>query len=88
MNLSVEDIEGEITLYFSFTLTRTQEGNRPAFTGAAKPDMASNFMMHSIKSSARRACSDRYLWSGYAELSWCGPVTIITIRKIVKNQAD
>ena len=57
---------------FQFTLfADTKKGNRPAFTGAAKPDMASDFYdAFNQKISARSTRSDRYLWSGYAGLSW------------------
>ena len=49
MNLSVKDIE-EKSFYSQFTLfADTKKGNRPAFTGAAKPDMASDFYDTSIK---------------------------------------
>ncbi|MFP4186739.1 MAG: D-aminoacyl-tRNA deacylase [Acholeplasmataceae bacterium] len=41
MNLSIQDIQGEIMLISQFTLYgSTKSGNRPSFTEAAPPDQA------------------------------------------------
>ena len=43
MNLSIQDVGGEILVVSQFTLCAdTQKGRRPAFIGAAEPKMAEN----------------------------------------------
>lgn len=41
MNLSLADVDGEVLVVSQFTLfAQTRRGNRPGFSGAARPDVA------------------------------------------------
>ncbi|MBS3751272.1 MAG: D-tyrosyl-tRNA(Tyr) deacylase [Anaerolineales bacterium] len=50
MNLSVRDVGGEALVIPQFTLyADTSKGNRPSFTGAAPPDLASPLVDHFVR---------------------------------------
>ena len=76
MNLSVKDIEGEI---LSTLFADTKKGNRPAFTGAAKPDMASDFYDAFNQKLAQEVPVQTGIFGAdmQVELVNDGPVTII-----------
>jgi len=80
MNLSVKNIQGEILSISQFTLfADTKKGNRPAFTGAAKPDVAEAFYQDFNRELAKEVPVKTGIFGAdmQVELVNDGPVTII-----------
>lgn len=82
MNLSVQEVGGEILLVSQFTLlASTKKGNRPSFTEAARPDVAIPLYERTIEAISRELGKPIQTGEFGADMQvrLCndGPVTII-----------
>ncbi|MCD6288332.1 MAG: D-tyrosyl-tRNA(Tyr) deacylase [Candidatus Hydrogenedentes bacterium] len=81
MNLSVNDVGGELLVVSQFTLCAdTQKGNRPSFVGAARPERAEPLVERFIESvrAADISCQ-KGVFGAHMEVALVndGPVTIV-----------
>ncbi len=81
MNLSVQDVAGELLVVSQFTLhASTQKGNRPSFIRAARPPQAVPLYEHFLAALSREASRpvQRGTFGADMQVTLCndGPVTI------------
>lgn len=82
MNMSVQDIDGEVLVISQFTLCADiKKGNRPGFTTAAKPEYANElyeYFMEQLKLNGIKKIEHGSFGADMkVEISNDGPVTII-----------
>jgi len=81
MNLSVQDVHGEIMLVSQFTLhASTKKGNRPSYIKAARPEQAVplyEFMIEELKKKSNlKIATGKFGADMQSQLTNSGPVTI------------
>ncbi len=88
MNLALKDVNGELLLISQFTLyANTNEGNRPSFIEAAKPDIAIPLYEYFVEECRKKVPHvDTGIFGAdmKVELLNDGPVTIMMDSKIRK----
>lgn len=82
MNLSIQDINGELLLISQFTLyADCNHGNRPSFTDAAKAELANElyeyFVQQCKKANIKKVATGEFGADMQVTLQNDGPVTII-----------
>ncbi|WP_411766588.1 D-aminoacyl-tRNA deacylase [Winogradskyella sp. A3E31] len=82
MNLSIQDVEGDVILVSQFTLhASTKKGNRPSYIKAAKPEVAiplyNDFIVGLQKSLGKNVQTGEFGADMKVSLVNDGPVTII-----------
>ncbi|MGM0395772.1 MAG: D-aminoacyl-tRNA deacylase [Bacillota bacterium] len=81
MNLSVQDVEGEILAISQFTLYGdARKGKRPSFTDAASPDMGDDFYKKFIQKTSEMGINTQSgVFGAHMKVDYVndGPVTIL-----------
>jgi D-tyrosyl-tRNA(Tyr) deacylase len=82
MNLSLQDVDGELMVVSQFTLhASTRKGNRPSYIRASKPEIAipmyESFIKKLSTATARNVATGEFGAMMDIELINSGPVTII-----------
>ncbi len=89
LNLSVNDVDGEIMVVSNFTLNANySHGNRPEYFDSAAPDTAEslyNYFVSLIKEKVKHTATGKFGSDMRTEMSTDGPVTIVMESAVLKR---
>ena len=89
MNLSVNDVCGEVMVVSNFTLgANYAHGNRPDYLASAKPPLASDLYEHFVslmEQRVRRVATGKFGADMQTEMVTDGPVTIVMHSEVLRG---
>lgn len=90
MNLSVQDIDGEIMVVSNFTLAADySHGNRPNYLGAAAPLIAEglyNTFLDLLRPHVKKVASGKFGADMRTDMQTDGPVTIVMHSSVLRKK--
>ena len=89
MNLSVNNVNGEVMIVSNFTLgANYAHGNRPDYLASAKPPLANDLYEHFISlmsQRVRRVSTGKFGADMQTEMTTDGPVTIVMHSEVLRG---
>lgn len=89
MNLSVNDVDGEVIIVSNFTLgANYAHGNRPDYFASAKPPLANglyDYFIFLMSQRVRRVATGRFGADMQTEMTTDGPVTIVMHSHVLRG---
>lgn len=90
MNLSVQDVDGEIMVVSNFTLSADySHGNRPSYIGAAAPAIAEALydrFVSMIGSKVKKVATGKFGADMRTDMQTDGPVTIVMHSSVLRKK--
>ena len=90
MNLSVQDVDGEIMVVSNFTLAADySHGNRPSYIGAAAPVLAEQLYEHFVRligEKVKKVATGKFGADMRTQMETDGPVTIVMHSSVLKKK--
>ena len=90
MNLSVQDVDGEIMVVSNFTLAADySHGNRPSYIGAAAPAVAEelyNSFVTAVGAKVKKVATGKFGADMQTDMQTDGPVTIVMHSAVLRKK--